>query len=90
MWCNGLPKEIAAARQENPGLRLVVGHGGGSFGHVAAAKFGTRQGVEIGGAVAGFCRSSRGDGAPEPAGDGGAVGGGCARFELAAIRQCFV
>ena len=38
--------EIAAARQENPGLRLVVGHGGGSFGHVAAAKFGTRQGVE--------------------------------------------
>ena len=38
--------EIAAARQENPGLRLVVGHGGGSFGHVAAAKFGTRQGVD--------------------------------------------
>jgi isopentenyl phosphate kinase len=38
--------EIATARQANPGLRLVVGHGGGSFGHVVAAKFGTRQGVE--------------------------------------------
>ncbi|MBE2220181.1 MAG: isopentenyl phosphate kinase family protein [Anaerolineae bacterium] len=38
--------EIAAARRENPGLRLVVGHGGGSFGHVAAAQYGTRQGVE--------------------------------------------
>ncbi|PIE79724.1 MAG: uridylate kinase [Chloroflexi bacterium] len=38
-------KEIAAARQENPALRLVVGHGGGSFGHVAAAKSHTRQGV---------------------------------------------
>ena len=37
--------EIGAARRENPELRLVVGHGGGSFGHVAAAKFGTRQGV---------------------------------------------
>jgi isopentenyl phosphate kinase len=38
--------EIAMARKENPELRLVVGHGGGSFGHVAAAKYGTRQGVE--------------------------------------------
>ena len=38
--------EIAAACQDIPGLRLVVGHGGGSFGHVAAAKYGTRQGVE--------------------------------------------
>lgn len=37
--------EIAAARRENAELRLVVGHGGGSFGHVAAAKSGTRQGV---------------------------------------------
>lgn len=40
-----LAAEIAAARRENPGLRLLVGHGGGSFGHVAAAKYGTRQGV---------------------------------------------
>jgi len=38
--------EIAMARQDNPGLSLVVGHGGGSFGHVAASKSNTRQGVE--------------------------------------------
>lgn len=41
-----LADEIAQARAEHPGLRLLVGHGGGSFGHVAAAKYGTRRGVE--------------------------------------------
>ncbi len=40
-----LVEEIAAARQANPGLRLILGHGSGSFGHVSASKFGTRQGV---------------------------------------------
>lgn len=40
-----LAAEIAQAWQENPTLRLVLGHGSGSFGHVAAAKRGTRQGV---------------------------------------------
>jgi isopentenyl phosphate kinase len=38
--------EIAAARAENPGLQLVLGHGSGSFGHVAAAAQKTRQGVD--------------------------------------------
>jgi isopentenyl phosphate kinase len=38
-------EEIAAARAERPGLPLLIGHGGGSFGHVAAAQYGTRQGV---------------------------------------------
>ncbi|MEM7331916.1 MAG: isopentenyl phosphate kinase [Chloroflexota bacterium] len=37
--------EIKTAIEQNPGLRLVVGHGSGSFGHVAAAKHGTRTGV---------------------------------------------
>lgn len=37
--------EIAAARRANPDLRLVLGHGSGSFGHVPAKKYGTRQGV---------------------------------------------
>lgn len=37
--------EIGQARAANPDLRLVLGHGSGSFGHVAGAKFGTRQGV---------------------------------------------
>ncbi|WP_374686088.1 isopentenyl phosphate kinase [Promineifilum sp.] len=41
-----LAAEIAAARAAAPGLRLVLGHGSGSFGHVAAARHGTRQGVK--------------------------------------------
>lgn len=40
-----LADEIAAARAEAPNLRLVLGHGSGSFGHVAARQHGTRQGV---------------------------------------------
>lgn len=40
-----LAAEIAAALQQNPDLRLLLGHGSGSFGHVAAEKYGTRQGV---------------------------------------------
>jgi isopentenyl phosphate kinase len=40
-----LAAEIAFACQSNPGLRLVLGHGSGSFGHVAARKHHTRQGV---------------------------------------------
>lgn len=40
-----LAAEIAAARAAKPGLALVLGHGSGSFGHVAAAKHGTRRGV---------------------------------------------
>jgi len=41
-----LAGEIASARAQNPALRLLLGHGGGSFGHVAAAKHGTRDGVK--------------------------------------------
>ncbi len=40
-----LAQEIAAVRAEHPTLRLVVGHGAGSFGHVPAKRYGTRQGV---------------------------------------------
>lgn len=40
-----LAQEIAAARQANPALRLLLGHGSGSFGHVPARQYGTRQGV---------------------------------------------
>jgi len=38
-------KEIAAARAAHPGLRLLLGHGSGSFGHVPAQQHGTRAGV---------------------------------------------
>jgi len=37
--------EVAAARAARPELQLVLGHGSGSFGHVEARRFGTRQGV---------------------------------------------
>lgn len=40
-----LAEEIAATWRQNPGLRLIIGHGAGSFGHVSAKKYGTRQGV---------------------------------------------
>jgi isopentenyl phosphate kinase len=40
-----LAREIKAARNARPDLRLVLGHGSGSFGHVAAKKHGTREGV---------------------------------------------
>ncbi len=41
-----LAREILAAYRSNPGLRLILGHGSGSFGHVPALKYGTRQGVK--------------------------------------------
>lgn len=38
--------EIKEAKAANPDLRLVLGHGSGSFGHVVGAKYGTRNGVQ--------------------------------------------
>jgi isopentenyl phosphate kinase len=40
-----LAREIRAAREARPEVQLVLGHGSGSFGHVAAKKHGTRDGV---------------------------------------------
>lgn len=40
-----LAAEIAAALRACPDLRLVIGHGSGSFGHVTASQYGTRAGV---------------------------------------------
>ncbi len=37
--------EILAAIRQRPDMRVLLGHGSGSFGHVAAQKHGTRQGV---------------------------------------------
>jgi isopentenyl phosphate kinase len=42
---NRLMAEIAAARNGRPELQLVLGHGSGSFGHMEARRFGTRNGV---------------------------------------------
>lgn len=40
-----LAEEIAEARRANPHLRLLIGNGAGSFGHVPAKKYRTREGV---------------------------------------------
>ena len=40
-----LAEEIAAARRADPSLLVLVGHGSGSFGHVAAAAFRTQDGA---------------------------------------------
>jgi isopentenyl phosphate kinase len=53
-----LAREIAAAFAQNPGMQLVLGHGSGSFGHVAGAKHGTRQGVNSAAEWIGFARVS--------------------------------
>jgi isopentenyl phosphate kinase len=41
-----LAQEIRLAKQQQPNLQLILGHGSGSFGHSAAEKYGTRQGVD--------------------------------------------
>ncbi len=48
-----LALEIASARKAAP-LRILIGHGSGSFGHWAAARYGTRQGVRSSEQWAGF------------------------------------
>lgn len=41
-----LAKEIARPLAQERGIRLVLGNGAGSYGHVPARKYGTRQGVQ--------------------------------------------
>jgi len=40
-----LASEIAAGMRADPTMRLLVGHGSGSFGHPAARRYGTHQGA---------------------------------------------
>ncbi len=40
-----LAHEIADALSENPEMQLIIGNGAGSFGHLTAKQYGTRQGV---------------------------------------------
>lgn len=49
-----LAEEIAQAYRQQPDLQLVIGHGSGSFGHVAGKKHGTRRGVQTPEAWLGF------------------------------------
>ena len=41
-----LAQEIKTVLDANPEMQLILGHGSGSFGHVAAKKHGTRDGVQ--------------------------------------------
>ena len=49
-----LAEEIRRALGERPDLRLLIGHGSGSFGHSVAARFGTHRGAETPAEWAGF------------------------------------
>jgi len=40
-----LGQEIRQALDDRPGLQLILGHGSGSFGHVVAQKYRTREGI---------------------------------------------
>ena len=51
-----LAREIKGALQTRPDLRLVLGHGSGSFGHVAAKKYETRNGVKDAAGWIGFTK----------------------------------
>jgi isopentenyl phosphate kinase len=42
---NNLAVQIETALRTRPGLRLVIGHGSGSFGHVPASEYRTRDGL---------------------------------------------
>lgn len=49
-----LGAEIRAAQKERPELGLVLGHGSGSFGHVPAREYNTRNGVRTASEWSGF------------------------------------
>ncbi|MBC8496226.1 MAG: isopentenyl phosphate kinase family protein [Anaerolineales bacterium] len=51
-----LAQEIKSALAESENLRLVLGHGSGSFGHVPAKKYGTRLGVDSAEGWRGFAK----------------------------------
>jgi isopentenyl phosphate kinase len=49
-----LSSELAEIRRSHPDLRILLGHGSGSFGHVPAKKYKTRHGVHTPEEWAGF------------------------------------
>lgn len=54
-----LAAEIAAALRDQPGLRLLVGHGSGSFGHMVASRYATRLGVRTTAQWRGYAETAR-------------------------------
>jgi isopentenyl phosphate kinase len=54
-----LALEIAEARAAAPDLRVLLGHGSGSFGHVTARQYGTRGGVRTQDQWRGFAETGK-------------------------------
>jgi isopentenyl phosphate kinase len=54
-----LAGEIAGALDDRPDLRLLIGHGSGSFGHMAARKHNTRAGVSSPEGWRGYAETAR-------------------------------
>lgn len=52
-----LAQEIKSA-SKNSGFKLLIGHGGGSFPHVPAAKYQTQKGLINGDSIKGFCETA--------------------------------
>lgn len=53
-----LAQAVADARQQSPQLRLLLSHGSGSFGHVAAAQYGVHKGFASGADWYGFAATA--------------------------------
>jgi isopentenyl phosphate kinase len=53
-----LAQEVQRARAAQPDLRIVLGHGSGSFGHVHASTHGTRAGVATAAQWMGFAQTA--------------------------------
>lgn len=54
-----LAAEVAEALRQRPDLQLVLGHGSGSFGHVTASRYGTREGVRTAEGWRGYAETAR-------------------------------
>lgn len=54
-----LADEVAEARRQEPGLKILLGHGSGSFGHVPASHYHTREGVKTAEEWQGFVEVER-------------------------------
>lgn len=52
-----LAAEVAAAREQKPALRLLLGHGSGSFGHVVARRHHVGEGIALDGNWAGYAET---------------------------------
>jgi isopentenyl phosphate kinase len=55
-----LAGEIFSAREKQPGMRLLLAHGGGGFAHFPAERRRTREGLAGGGGWRGFAETRRG------------------------------